>query len=61
MVKHKRFISNMYIEVAPAADDELLHDLIRVSNCEVARDGMNLWLKPLAQGCLGSNLTDILS
>ena len=41
MVMHKRFISNIYIEVALAADDELLHDLICVSNCEVARDGMN--------------------
>ena len=41
MVMHKRFIPNIYIEVALAADDELFHDLICVPDCEVARDGMN--------------------
>ena len=41
MVMHKRFIPNIYIQVALTAKDELFHNLICVPDCEVARDGMN--------------------
>ena len=33
--------SNIYIEVAPTAENKLFHNLICVSDCEVARNGMN--------------------
>ena len=41
MGMHKRFIPNIYIQVALTAEDELFHNLICVPDCEVARDGMN--------------------
>ena len=41
MVMHKRFISNIYIQVALTAKDQLFHNLIGVPDCEVAGDGMN--------------------
>ena len=40
MVLHKRFIPNIYIEIALTAENELFHDLICVPDCEVARDGI---------------------
>ena len=37
MVMHKRFIPNIYIQIALTAKDELFHNLVCVPDCEVDR------------------------